>query len=75
MSTHPQIAYELAVAHVEDLVENAELMRAAAGRGFSAPLTAIQGALAGLGSLLIAAGERLGGTRTMRTRDLIGAAR
>ena len=72
MSTHPTITYEIAVAHDHNLIERAAIERcAAAGRTGTVPRTA----LAGLGSLLIAAGERLGGIRTTAPRDLAGAAR
>ncbi len=72
MSTHPTITYELAVAHDRNLIERAAIERyATASRTGTAPRTA----LTGLGSLLIAIGERLGGIRATAPRDLAGAAR
>lgn len=71
MSTHPSINYELAVTHHRHLVARADVDRATiAGRTAVAPRTA----LSSLGSLLIAAGERLGGIRTTPPSDLAGAA-
>ena len=71
MSTHPSIIYALAVAHDHDLVERAAFERYVTGQSPHAPQTV----LAGLGSLLIAAGERLGGIRATAARDFAGAAR
>jgi hypothetical protein len=63
MTTHPLISYELAVAHRAAIVANAAPARVTNGRASGAPLTALHQALAGLGALLIAAGERIGGAR------------
>jgi hypothetical protein len=72
MSNHPSITYELAIAHDRDLIAEAAGKRlVAADRSVGFPRTA----LAGLGSLLIAAGARLGGIRPTGPRDLAGAAR
>jgi hypothetical protein len=70
MSTHPSITYALAVARDHDLVERAAFERYVTSQISHAPRTV----LAGLGSLLIAAGERLGGIRASAPRDLAGAA-
>lgn len=72
MSTHPTITYELAVAHDHNLIDRAATDRCAiALRANTAPRTV----RTGLGSLLIAAGERLGGIRTTASGDLAGVAR
>jgi hypothetical protein len=72
MSTHPTITYELAVAHDHNLIDRAAIDR----RGIALRAnTTPRSVRAGLGSLLIAAGERLGGIRTTAPRDLAGAAR
>jgi hypothetical protein len=68
MTTHPMIAYELAIAHREAIVANAAPALVASGRASGSPLTALRPALVGLGSLLIAAGERIGGARVAVAR-------
>lgn len=73
--THPLIYREAAVAHGKELVETAERARIAADRAVTGGSAAIPAVLAGLGSLVIAAGERLGSVRARRTGDLIDAAR
>ncbi|HEY7033562.1 MAG TPA: hypothetical protein VH482_19655 [Thermomicrobiales bacterium] len=70
MSTHPLMTYELAVVHDRALIEHAAVARSAGTQP-----TPPKSALARLGSLLIAAGERLGGARVPQTPDLAGAAR
>jgi hypothetical protein len=76
MSTNPLLTYELVVVHDRELAENAAEARFVSACGASSVLqTTARVALSGVGSLLIAAGERLGGVRVPRTPDLVGAAR
>jgi hypothetical protein len=72
MSTTPLLTQALARAHERELLEQAALKRCAVAAAQPSPARRV---LVEVGSLLIAAGERLGGIRAARTGDLAGAAR
>jgi hypothetical protein len=72
MSTTPLLTQELALAHGRTLLEEVATNRRIAA--FAAP-SRLRRTLALVGSLLIAAGERLGGIRATDSGELAGAAR
>jgi uncharacterized membrane protein YedE/YeeE len=76
MTTHPSITYELVALRQDEFRDRFAPARCATSRHRGAAIVAQRRSpLAIVGSLLIAAGERLGGIHSSGTGRLTGAAR